>query len=183
MQLIAHVIRVIAAINILLGRFFSLFSLAIVVICFSVVVMRYLFRTGSVPMQDLYVWLNGTMFMGIAGYALLRGHHVRVDIFYREAPLRRKAIVDMIGCVAFILPFLGVLVAYGFPYVLRSWRLRETSPNFGGLDGLYVLKSFLLVFVVVVGLQAIAMFLRGVLVLKGREDLLPEALRYAGEAG
>lgn len=178
MRLIAFIIRAIAALNTALGRLFSVFSLAIVLICFAVVVLRYAFRTGSVPMQDLYVWLNGMMFMGIAGYALLRNAHVRVDVFFRDAKLRTKALVDMSGCLFFIAPFLAVIWIWGFPYVQRSWRLAEGSPNFGGMPGLFVLKSFLLVFVAVVGLQALAMFLRGVLVLAGREALLPEGLRY-----
>ncbi len=178
MQLIALIVKVVAAFNTLLGRLFSLFSLAIVLVCFAVVVMRYAFRTGSVPMQDLYVWLNGMMFMGIAGYAFLRNSHVRVDVFYRDASTRRKAMVDMFGCVFFIAPFIWVLVTWGFPYVQRSWRLLESSPNFGGLPGLFVLKSFILIFAVVIGLQALAVFLRGVLVLAGREELLPENLRY-----
>jgi TRAP-type mannitol/chloroaromatic compound transport system permease small subunit len=56
--------------------------------------------------------------------------------------------------------------------------LREGSANPGGMPGLYILKSFILVFVVLVGLQGIAMALRSVLVLKGREDLLPAPYRY-----
>ena len=179
MRLIAIIVRAISALNAALGRLFSLCSLAIVLICFAVVVMRYAFRMGSVPMQDLYVWLNGVMFMGIAGYALLRNAHVRVDVFYRDARLRTKALVDMFGCLFFIAPFLTVIWIWGFPYVQRSWRLGEGSPNFGGMPGFYLLKSFLLVFVVLVGLQAVAMFLRSVLVLAGRESLLPERLRYA----
>jgi TRAP-type mannitol/chloroaromatic compound transport system permease small subunit len=134
-------------------------------------------------MQDLYVWLNGVMFMGMAGYALLKDAHVRVDVFYRDAETRTKALIDMFGCAAFIGPFVAVLWIWGFPYVQRSWGLAEGSPNFGGLPGFFILKSFLLVFAVLVGLQALAIFLRGVLVLAGREHLLPEPLRYgAGEA-
>jgi TRAP-type mannitol/chloroaromatic compound transport system permease small subunit len=53
MQLIAIVVRAISALNGLLGRVFSLCSLAIVLVCFAVVVMRYAFSMGSVPMQDL----------------------------------------------------------------------------------------------------------------------------------
>jgi TRAP-type mannitol/chloroaromatic compound transport system permease small subunit len=178
MQALAYAIIAISRLNGLLGRIFSLFSLAIVLICFTVVVMRYGFRTGSVPLQDLYVWLNGAMFMGIAGYTLLRNGHVRVDIFYREARVRTKAIVDMVGTVIFVAPFVAVLTIWSWPYVQRSWRIRESSPNFGGMEGLYILKSFLLVFAAVVALQALAMFLRGVLVLAERETLLPEDLRY-----
>jgi TRAP-type mannitol/chloroaromatic compound transport system permease small subunit len=178
MQALALMVRGISGLNRVLGTLFSFFSLAIVVVCFAVVVMRYGFRTGSVPMQDLYVWLNGMMFMGIAGYTLLRDGHVRVDIFYRDTPARRRAIVDIAGALLFVAPFLFVLSYYAWPYVMRSWRLMEGSPNFGGLPGFYVLKSFLLVFVAVVGLQALAMVLRGILVLRDREDLLPEDLRY-----
>lgn len=183
MQLIATIVRAISALNGLLGRVFSYFSLAVVLICFAVVVLRYAFRTGSVPMQDLYVWMNGMMFMGIAGYAFMKDAHVRVDVFYRPATIRWKAIVDMIGTALFLTPFLVVVTLWSLPYVRRSWALGESSPNVGGLPGFFLLKSFVLVFVVVVGLQGIAVFLRGVLVLAGREELLPERLRYAVDEG
>lgn len=178
MQAIAWTVRAICALNGLLGRIFAFFALGVVLVCFAVVVMRYGFRTGSVQMQDLYIWLNGMMFMGIAGYALMKDSHVRVDIFYRAATVRRKALIDMFGCVAFVAPFLTVLTVWSLRYVRNSWRLREGSANYGGLEGLYLLKSFILVFVAVIGLQAVAMLLRGILVLAQREDLLPEGLRY-----
>ena len=53
-------------------------------------------------MQDLYIWLNGAMFTAVAGFALLRDDHVRVDIFYRPASPRRKAVVDLIGVLLFL---------------------------------------------------------------------------------
>jgi TRAP-type mannitol/chloroaromatic compound transport system permease small subunit len=183
MRAAAGTMRAICALNWALGRVFAWFSLGIVLICFTVVVMRYGFRLGSVPLQDLYVWLNGAMFMGIAGYTLLQDGHVRVDIFYREASLRRRALVDLVGCVIFVAPFLAVLTIYAWPYVARSWSLREGSANVGGLPGLFVLKGFLIVFVVVVGLQAVAMALRSVLILRGREDLVPPGYRYPATEG
>ncbi len=183
MQAVARTVRAIAALNSFLGWFFSYFSLAIVLVCFAVVVLRYVFRIGSVQLQDLYVWLNGMMFMGIAGYALLKDAHVRVDVLYRGMGTRAKALVDMFGVTVFLAPFMCVLAFWTFPYIRRSWGLHEASANVNGLPGLFVLKSFILVFVVVVGLQGIAMFLRGILVLNGREELLPPALRYQdGEA-
>lgn len=179
MRALASVVRAICALNTLLGRIFAFASLAVVLICFVVVVMRYAFSTGSVPLQDLYVWLNGMMFMGIAGYTLMRDGHVRVDIFYREAAVRTRALVDLFGCVVFVAPFVWVVVRWGWPYVERSWALGEGSANYGGMQGLYVLKSFLFVFAAVIALQAVAMALRSILVLAGREDLLPDYYRYA----
>ena len=176
---VAWGVRAICALNGFLGRVFSYFSLGIVTICFVVVVMRYVFRTGSVPLQDLYVWLNGAMFMGIAGYTLMKDGHVRVDIFYRTADVRRRALVDIFGAIVFVAPFVWVILRWGWPYVSRSWGLREGSANYGGMPGLYILKSFLIVFAVVVALQALAMAGRGLLVLAGRETLLPRDLRYS----
>jgi TRAP-type mannitol/chloroaromatic compound transport system permease small subunit len=178
MRAIAQAVRAISALNHYAGHLFSWLSLAIVLVCFTVVVQRYLFSTSMVWMQELYVWLNGAMFTAVAGFALLRDDHVRVDIFYRPATIRTKAIVDLIGVIFFLLPFCWVVYAYSWNYIARSWRLHEGSANVGGMPGLYILKSFILVFVVLVALQGIAWALRSILVLRGQEHLLPEKLRY-----
>lgn len=182
MHVLAFFVRLICRINLILGHIFSWFSLGIVLVCFTVVVLRYFFSTGFVWLQDLYVWLNGMMFMGIAGYTLMKNGHVRVDIFYRPASDRRKAWVDLIGSLVFVTPFLWILTSYSLPYVQRSWRFMEASSNFGGMPGLYVVKSFILVFVAVVALQALAMVLRSILILTHHEELVPESFRY-GEGG
>lgn len=178
MQVLALIIQVISRFNIIIGQVFSWLSLGIVLVCFSVVVLRYGFSMGFIWLQDLYVWLNAMMFMGIAGYALFNNSHVRVDIFYRPASVRRKAMVDMFGSLFFIGPFVWVLTRWSWAYVERSWKLMENSANFGGLPGLYIIKSFLLVFAFVVSIQALAMFLRGILVLTNNEELLPAVYRY-----
>lgn len=181
MRLIAWIVRAISGANWLIGNVFSWLALAIVIVCFSVVVQRYAFSTTRLWMQDLYVWLNGAMFTAVAGFALLRGDHVRVDIFYRPASLRWKAIADMIGVVVFLLPFSWIVVVYALPFVQRSWRLYEGSANIGGMPGLFILKSFILVFAIVVAMQGIAMFLRSILVLAGKQELLPASQRYPSD--
>lgn len=178
MQALAVLVRVISAINWLVGQVLSWLALACVLACFTVVVQRYVFSTSTLWMQDLYVWLGGAMFTGVAGFALLRNDHVRVDVFYRPAPVRRKAIADLIGVFLFLLPFVYVVWTYAYTAVARSWGYHEGSANIGGMPGLFILKSFILIFAVLVGLQGLAMAARAVLVLAGREDLLPVHLRY-----
>ena len=178
MNIIVLIIRAISALNKVLGNVFAWLSLIMVLICFTVVVQRYVMGFTVLWMQDLYVWMNGAMFTAVAGFALLRDDHVRVDIFYRPATIRTKAIVDLIGVFIFLIPFCWVVYAYSWNYIARSWRIGEASSNVGGMPGLYVLKSFILVFVVVVLLQGIAMALRSILVLRGEEQRLPENLRY-----
>ncbi|WP_372426775.1 TRAP transporter small permease subunit [Salinarimonas chemoclinalis] len=178
MQIVAWVMRAFSGVNRVVGNVFSWLALAIVVVCFTVVLQRYVLSTTQVWMQDLYVWLNGAMFTAVAGFALLRDDHVRVDIFYRPASVRRKAVIDLVGVLIFIVPYCWVLYVYSLPWLQRSWRLFETSPNFGGMPGYFVLKTFILVFAALILLQGLAMIARSILILGGREDLVPEDLRY-----
>jgi TRAP-type mannitol/chloroaromatic compound transport system permease small subunit len=175
---LALLVRGICGLNWLVGQVFSWLALGIVVVCFTVVIQRYVFAISFVWMQDLYVWLNGAMFTAVAGFALMRNYHVRVDIFYRPASVRTKAIIDMIGVFSFLLPFMFVIIYYGWASVTRSWRFMEMSGNTGGMPGLFVLKSFIIVFAVLVALQGVAMVARSILVIAGREELLPPSLRY-----
>ncbi len=179
MRGVAAIVRAISVLNAAIGQVFSWLALAMVIVCFTVVVQRYVFSTSLIWMQDLYVWLNGAMFTAVAGFALLRNDHVRVDIFYRPARTRSKAIVDLFGVIVFLLPYCWVVWVYGWPYVVRSWKYQEGSANIGGMPGLYILKSFIIAFALLVALQGIAMALRSILVLAGQEDLLPDRLRYA----
>jgi len=178
LAILALLMRMINLINRIVGNTFSWLALGIVGVCFWVVVERYAFGNTRLWMQDLYPWLNGAMFTAVAGFALYRNDHVRVDIFFRPAPLRRKALMDMIGVVVFLMPFMYVVWTYSFTFVARSWRLFETSSNPGGMPGLWVLKTFILVFAALVALQGLAMLIRSILILAGREDLVPADYRY-----
>ncbi|UYN98319.1 MAG: TRAP transporter small permease subunit [Devosia sp.] len=182
MQILAGFVRVISGLNWIVGQVLSWLALATVLVCFTVVVQRYFFSMSVLWVQDLYVWLAGAMFTGVAGFALMRNDHVRVDIFYRPADVRWKARADLIGVVLFLLPFVYVVWTYGYPAVARSWGYYEGSANIGGMPGLFILKSFILVFAVLVGLQGLAMAARAILVLSGKEDLLPPDLRYRDDS-
>ncbi|WDR01244.1 TRAP transporter small permease subunit [Devosia algicola] len=181
MQTLAMLVKGISAVNWVVGQILSWLALATVLVCFTVVVQRYFFHISFLWLQDLYVWLAGAMFTGVAGFALMRDDHVRVDIFYRPASTRTKAKADLFGVAFFLLPYIYVVLAYAWPAVVRSWSYWEGSGNIGGMPGLFVLKSFIIVFAVLVGLQGIAMACRSILVLANRDDLLPANLRYQSE--
>ncbi|WP_324755279.1 TRAP transporter small permease subunit [Roseovarius sp. Pro17] len=178
MRLVAGIAALICRINWIVGQVFSWLSLGIVLICFTVVVQRYVFAISYVWMQDLYIWLSGAMFTAVAGFALMRDDHVRVDIFYRPARVRTRAVIDLIGALVFLLPFTAVVYVYSMPFVQRAWSYSEASANVGGMPGLYILKTFIIAFALLLALQAIAMICRSVLVLGGRRDLVPLAIQY-----
>lgn len=175
---LSALMRAINGLNRLIGNIFAWLAIAIVLVCFLVVVERYLFSTTRLWMQDLYPWLNGVMFTSVAAYALYANDHVRMDILYRPATDLTKAWMDLVGVLVFLLPYTWVVWTYCYPFVARSWRLHEASANPGGAEGLFVVKGFILVFAVTIALQGVSMLIRSILIIAGRMDLVPAAYRF-----
>jgi TRAP-type mannitol/chloroaromatic compound transport system permease small subunit len=170
--LIAYV-RGVDRINEFVGRAVAWLTLGTVATCFLVVVLRYGFSVGSICLQEAYVWQHATVFMVGAGYTFLHAGHVRVDIFYSRMSPRRKAWVDLGGTLVFLLPWLGVLVWFGLPFIELSWRIREGSSQAGGCPGFFLLKSVIMLFALLVAIQGVALAARSVLVLAGRDEFAP----------
>lgn len=167
------VIRAIDRVNEVVGRGVAWLTFGTVAVCFLVVVLRYVFSIGFVWMQELYAWQHAIVFMIGAGYTLLHSSHVRVDIFYARMSPRHRAVADLIGTFVFLMPWLGVVLYYGMPFLTLSWRLLEPSAQSNGLPGYFLLKSVIPLFCVLVGLQGLALAGRSLLVLSGREEFAP----------
>jgi TRAP-type mannitol/chloroaromatic compound transport system permease small subunit len=162
------------------GRAAAWLSLAMVLVQFMVVVMRYVFGLGSLYMQHSVVFLNAIVFLVAAGYALKDDEHVRIDIFYAKLSPRGKAITDLAGALLFLLPFCLLVWITAWPYVLASWRTLEGSLEVQGLPGVFLLKSFILVYVALLALQGVAMIARTLLVIVGVESRHGAAAPNAG---
>lgn len=134
---------------------------------FAVVLMRYAFGIGSIKLQESVLYAHAGLFMLAAAWTLQVGGHVRVDVFYAQARPRTRALVDLFGAVLFLLPFAAVLAALSLPYVERSWAILERSREASGLPFVYLLKTLIPVFALLIGLQGIAQALRAALVLAG----------------
>jgi TRAP-type mannitol/chloroaromatic compound transport system permease small subunit len=141
-----------------------------VIITFVVVVMRYVFDAGLIWVQESVVWMHAVVFMLGAAYTLQAEEHVRVDVFYRTMSERRRAWVDLIGVLVFLLPLCVFLGWKSFDFVVQSWSLREASRESGGLPYpfLPILKSVLLLMPLTVALQGISLVLRSLKTLRGR---------------
>ena len=144
------------------GRAVSWLTLFMVIITFLVVVLRYLFNIGWIAMQESITWMHALVFMIGAAYTLNREGHVRVDIFYRKMNSRSRAWVYFLGTLFLLLPVFGFILWASWDYVLFSWSLNEGSAEAGGLPGLFLLKTVLLVMPVLMILQGISILLRNV---------------------
>ena len=155
-----------------IGRTVAWLVLAMVLVQFVVVLLRYTFGVGSLFLQESIVYLHATMFMLGAGYTFLHGQHVRVDVFYREASEHRKAMVDLAGVIFFLLPVCALITIYGWPYVSKSWAVLEGSKETSGIPAVFILKTAILFFAVLMALQGISLALKSYFRIRGKSMAL-----------
>ena len=151
------------------GRVLAWLTLLMVLVTFFIVVMRYAFNWGRIDIQESVIYMHSVVFLAGAAYTLKRDGHVRVDIFYREMGPRARAIVDLLGTLLLLAPTMILIIWVSLDYVGRSWSLMEASPETGGLPGVYLLKSLIIVAAVLVLLQGLSDLLRCLLVLGGHQ--------------
>ncbi|HZH29124.1 MAG TPA: TRAP transporter small permease subunit [Azospirillaceae bacterium] len=161
------------ALNIWMGRLSAFLVIALVVICSTNAVMRYVFSIGYVWMQEAYVAAFGVSFMLMAGYAYLTDQHVRVDIYHARYSPKTRAWVEILGILVFLWPWLYVVARYSQGFILDAWRLREGSSQAGGMPGIFLVKTGIWAFCALVALQSLATMARAITVITGRPDLLP----------
>ncbi len=155
-------------ISVALGHMTAWLTLIMVITSFAIVVIRYLFDSGFIWLQESLTWMHAMVFMAGAAYTLQQDDHVRVDIFYREMSDEKRAWVDLLGVLTFILPLCVFFVLEAADYVASSWSLKEVSRNSGGLPYplIPLLKSLLVVMPVTVALQGLSLAYRALTVLR-----------------
>ena len=138
-----------------LGRFFARLIPVLLILVMIVVIGRYFFGIGRVDIQELALYVHALIFLGCAGWAYSEDEHVRVDIFYRNSSAEYKKLVNVLGIFFFLLPTIGVLSYYAIDFVSASWSVKEISTEPGGLNLVYIQKSFIFLFPIVLALAGI----------------------------
>ncbi len=146
--------------NAAIGRSVAWLCLFVVVAQFSVVVLRYGFGLGSIWLTESIIYGHAALFMLAAAWTLREGGHVRVDVFYADASPRRKALVDLCGALLLLLPFMLVLAWFSLPYISRSWSILETSRETSGIPAVFLLKTLIPLFAVMMALQGVSQAIR-----------------------
>ena len=147
-----------------IGRITAWLTLAMVLVTFCVVVLRYLFDTGWIWLQESVTWMHAAVFMLAAAYTLADDQHVRVDIFYREMGEPGRALVNALGTALFLLPLTVFLIWGSWDYASLSWEIHETSREAGGMIFPFpsIMKSFIPATAFLLLLQGIAMEARNI---------------------
>lgn len=170
-----HLADAIDGLNGLIGRVAAWAVLVMVVVQFAIVMLRYLFGFGSLWMQESLHYLLAILVLFAASWTLRSDGHVRVDIFYADATPRTRAKVDLAGALLLLIPFMLAVIWFSWPYAMRAWSSLEGSREAGGIPLVFLLKSSIPVFGVLLLLQGIAQAARATLTLLSDDNSLGAA--------
>ena len=148
------------------GRVVSWLILAMVVTTCTVVVLRYVFDTGAIALQESVTYMHSLVFMLGLSYALKHDGHVRVDLLYAKLSGRARMKINLLGHLSLLLPVCLVITVESFDYVVRAWTILEASPEVGGIPAVYLLKTLIPLSALLLLVQAIAEALRAYRILR-----------------
>jgi len=94
-------------------------------------------------LQEFERHLFALIFLVAAAYTLKIDDHVRVDVFYTRFSPRKKAWINLLGTIFLLIPFCVIVILASQDFVEVSFRIKETSPDAGGLPARYILKAFI----------------------------------------
>lgn len=132
---------------------FTLVALVLLVVYDAL--MRYLFQSGSIALQELEWHFFDIIILLSIAYTFSHDAHVRVDIFYERFSVKAKALVNLTGSLLFVLPFSLLIIYLGFDFVALSFSQMEASSDPGGLPYRFIIKSFIPIAFVLMALQTL----------------------------
>lgn len=143
-------------------------ALALVLVTAVIVVQRYVFGVSLTKLQESVIYLHAVLFLLSSAATLLYGGHVRVDIIYSRLTERGRAWTDLAGVYLALIPMSWLILETSQSYVGGAWRILERSRESDGLPLVFLLKTAIPVFALMMILQGAAMAARAALVLSGR---------------
>ena len=149
----------------LVGRSFSWLALVVALVMGLNVLLRYGFSLGWIWAQELEWHLLVPLTLVGMSYALRHGEHVRVDVLFAKLDDRAKLAVDLISAVIAMI-FSLLVIWLSLAYVEQSWSIGEGSPNPGGIDYRYVIKSMIPIGFALLFMQSLSHAIRHTLALR-----------------
>lgn len=135
-------------------------ALFMVLVQFAIVVGRYAFGVNSIAAQESVLYMHATLFMLGAGYTLLVDKHVRVDVFYAKVSAQAQRRIDIFGHLFLLLPSMTALLYWSWPSVRNSWKILEGPLSVGGIEAVFLMKTLIPAFCILVMLQSVSLLIR-----------------------
>ncbi|WP_439636949.1 TRAP transporter small permease subunit [Oceanicaulis sp.] len=166
-KLLRRLIAIFDAISVTVGDMVRWAALALVLVTGLIVVQRYVFGVSLTKLQESVIYLHAILFLLSSAATLYNGGHVRVDIVYSKLSDHGKAWTDLFGVYLALIPMCWLILVTAESYVGGAWRILERSRESDGLPLVFLLKTAIPVFAVMMIGQGFAMASRAALTLSG----------------
>ncbi len=136
------------------------------------------FGLNSTKIQESEFWLHTYLFALVIGYAYTRQAHVRIDLIREQLPTKAKYVIEMIGCLLFLVPYAYIGTFLTIDYVAASYATGEVSKSIIGLTNIWLLKAALYPLYILMGLAGISQFIKSLAGFTGNlpADMVPATL-------
>jgi TRAP-type mannitol/chloroaromatic compound transport system permease small subunit len=166
-KLLRRLIAILDAISLTVGDMVRWAALGLVLVTGLIVVQRYVFGVSITKLQESVIYMHALLFLLSSAATLYNGGHVRVDIVYSKLSERGKAWTDLLGVYLALIPMCWLILMTSESYVGGAWRILERSRESDGLPLVFLLKTAIPVFAVMMIAQGFAMASRAALTLSG----------------
>ncbi|MDU8945347.1 TRAP transporter small permease subunit [Ovoidimarina sediminis] len=201
-------VRILEGIGNTVGRGAAWAGLLMVMIQVMIVFLQRIFRVAEIQLgplgtalaMDLSWWAEGLKFYNAlvvclcVSYTFVQGGHVRVDLVYSAVKFRTRKVIDMVGCIIFMMPTIVITYLYAWFFMWRHlmtpsvtstsdldrmlmqarifrWNVETIGFSPNGFNAYFLFKVLIVAFCILVFLQAVAFFWRSYLEwLEGEES-------------
>ena len=162
------VMKAVERVVVLVGRIGAWWAMPLVAVTVADVVLRRFFSIGSTTLQEWEWHFHVLLFSTALGYAYLRDVHVRIDLVRVKLADRPKAALELLGILFFLLPFVAVVLFYGWTFVSMSYMQNEGSSAPGGIGQRWIIKAVLMAGLVIFVLAGLIVAARALAFLRAR---------------
>ncbi|OUD08308.1 C4-dicarboxylate ABC transporter [Marivivens niveibacter] len=131
-------------------------NIALVLAIVSQVSFRYLLNKNFPQLDEIQWHFYGLVTMIGISYAMVTDSHVRVDVLHMNLSQRNKRIIEVLGILTLVCPFIYLMIDQGYDYFYQSFRVDERSSSPLGLPYRWAFKAIIPISFVLLGLAAIA---------------------------
>lgn len=156
----------------LIGRLVMWLILAAVVVSAANATSRKLFDLSSNAWLELQWYLFGAAYLLAAAYTLQRNEHIRIDIISNLLPKGVRQAIELFGHLCMLMPLCLLMIWETWPNMLESYRIGESSSNYGGLI-VWPAKAFIVAGFALLFLQGISELIKRIAIIAG---VIPETL-------
>ncbi|PLY10805.1 MAG: C4-dicarboxylate ABC transporter permease [Arcobacter sp.] len=151
----------------IIGTITAITMVLMILNVFYDVIMRYFFRSGSIAMQEMEWHLFSVIILLGISYTLKEDGHVRVDLIYDRLTDKKKAMINMVGVVTFILPIALLVGLSSIGNAHEAYLSMEQSGDPGGLPYRWIVKALIPLSFLLLLITSIGYFIKNLNIYKG----------------